>query len=84
MKVKGILSLVLYVLIQRLAGAPGVESRGPVSRDRLLWQKLTLLLFQTLLFVRQRSGFWLILFLVCYAGAPLVFDVREQQQQQHT
>ena len=60
MKVKGIWSRVLCVLIQCLAGAPGIELRGSapaVSRDRLLWQKLTLLLLQTLIIVRQRSGF---------------------------
>ena len=49
------------VHIQRLAGAPGVEllSLAPaVSRDRLLRRKLTLLLFQTVIFVRQIFGFW--------------------------
>ena len=70
MKVKDILARLLYVHIQRLAGAPGVEllDRAPaVSRDRLLWQKLTLVLFQTLIFLRQRSGFWFLINITRFA-----------------
>ena len=70
----------MYVHIQRLAGAPGVEllGRAPaVSRDRLLWQKLTLLLFQMLIFVRQRSGFWFLVNSTRFAMPGRVFDTIE-------
>ena len=73
-KVKGIW---VRIHVQRLARAPGVEFLGralAVSCGRLLWQKLTLLLFQTVIF--NQTDFWFLFFgkqySVCYAGASFV------------